>query len=247
MIFPEIVNEEHRNYKGVYTGCDSPKYFDSYPKKLRVKAGDQNLKLEDFLAYPHKINYDFNSRGFRDEEWPENLNDCYFCIGDSQVAGIGIPYKNMFVNILQTNLQKRIINCGNPGGNNYYWIVQKSRLILDTLKIKKLILVWGPAHRNHFHVTVKSPLALIKNSSSPRNDINTLKTYVDTLEKNKKTTELVHVFTKFYHDAYGFLDDMKKARINFVTFDKLDYGRDGIHYGIESNLNLAKKLRKKLK
>lgn len=240
MIFPELVNEELYNFKGVYVSCDSPEYFDSYPKKLRVKAGDQNLQLTDFLSYPYKVDYNFNSRGFRDEEWPENLNDCYFCIGDSQVAGIAVPYNNMFVNILKTNLQKRIINCGKSGANNYYWNVQKSLLICNTLTIKYLILVWGPAHRNHYHVNKI-------NSSSPRSDVDTLKMYIDTLEKNKKTTELVHVFVNEYHDVYGFLDDMNKAQINFVTYEKLDYGRDGIHYGIKSNLNLAEKLQEKLK
>ena len=63
-----------------YLGCDNP---DS-PGLKQIYNND----LTDYFNYPYKVNYKFNSRGFRDNEWPNNLNDRVWCIGDSAVINL---------------------------------------------------------------------------------------------------------------------------------------------------------------
>lgn len=40
------------------------------------------------------IEYRFNSRGFRDREWPENIKDVIWCVGGSELLGTGITYED---------------------------------------------------------------------------------------------------------------------------------------------------------
>ena len=87
---PAFVLHSRKNLKDVpYTGMDSP---------------SNAIDKVHFSSFPYKVAYSYNSRGFRDAEWPktiEELKDAIWCIGDSFTAGVGSPYEHMWTQLLQ--------------------------------------------------------------------------------------------------------------------------------------------------
>ena len=81
----------------------------SRQNELFTESGLDTLKdcLDNthYKNYPHQIEYKYNSRGYRDAEWPNTiteLQDAIWCFGDSFTVGIGSPLNHTWVNILQS-------------------------------------------------------------------------------------------------------------------------------------------------
>jgi len=73
-----------------------------------------------FLQYPDKIEYRYNSRGFRDQEWPDDLKSAIWCIGDSFTSGIGTSYEHIWPQKLSSITERRIVNVSMDGASNNY-------------------------------------------------------------------------------------------------------------------------------
>lgn len=103
------------------------------------------LDKKHFKTYPHDIEYRFNSRGFRDQEWPglvEELQNCIWCFGDSFTKGIGVPYLHTWVKILESKTNKRCINISMDGASNQ-WIARKIIRVLETVAPKNIVVQWS--------------------------------------------------------------------------------------------------------
>ena len=61
---------------------------------------------DHYLSYTKDISYRYNSRGFRDHEWPEDLSDVVWCVGDSFTVGIGQPFEETWPQLLGKKLGK---------------------------------------------------------------------------------------------------------------------------------------------
>ena len=103
------------------------------------------LDMEHYKNYPYPVEYKYNSRGFRDAEWPDSmieLQNSTWCIGDSFTVGIGSPLSNTWVNILQTKTNHRCINVSMDGTSNK-WIARKAIEVLNVIKPKNMIIQWS--------------------------------------------------------------------------------------------------------
>ena len=76
------------------------------------------LDKDHYLSYTKDISYRYNSRGFRDHEWPEDLSDVIWCVGDSFTVGIGQPFEETWPKLLQKKLGERCLNLGEDGCSN---------------------------------------------------------------------------------------------------------------------------------
>lgn len=107
------------------------------------------MNSEHFKNYPWPVEYCHNSRGYRDAEWPDTvqeLEQAIWCIGDSFTVGYGAPSAHTWPVILQQQTRRRCINVSLNGASNE-WIVRK---ITDLVKeIRPLIIVvhWTYTHR----------------------------------------------------------------------------------------------------
>ena len=115
-----------------------------------------NSKKKHFKNYPYKIQYQYNSRGFRDQEWPESLDklqNSIWCLGDSFTDGVGLPFPHIWPQVLQqiTNLQT--INVSLDGASNN-WIARHARTIIDEINPKNLIVQWSYSHRREADIKV---------------------------------------------------------------------------------------------
>ena len=98
------------------------------------------LDQKHFDSYPYAIEYRYNSRGFRDDEWPssmEELKKCIWCFGDSFTVGVGSPLSHTWVNILQNKSVLRCINISMDGASND-WIARKVVKVLEEIQPETL-------------------------------------------------------------------------------------------------------------
>jgi hypothetical protein len=101
---------------------------------------------DHFLNYPYKIQYQYNSRGFRDAEWPNDFNNTVWCVGDSFTVGIGSPYQNTWSYLLQQQLEQRCINISMDGASNT-WISRRACQIINEVQPTLVVVLWSYLHR----------------------------------------------------------------------------------------------------
>ena len=87
MILPSFVLPERGKQFQLTSGMDSEKSC---------------LDPKHFYSYPYSVSYQFNSRGFRDNEWPADIHNSIWCFGDSFTVGLG--YSIFFVLLGVDNL-----------------------------------------------------------------------------------------------------------------------------------------------
>lgn len=99
-----------------------------------------------FRNYPYNIEYNFNSRGYRDSEWPENFKGAVWCFGDSFTVGIGAPYNHIWPQLLSKQMQRRTINISLNGASNN-WIARKVNELSKEIQPQTLIIHWSYTNR----------------------------------------------------------------------------------------------------
>lgn len=107
------------------------------------------VDLQHFLQWPWPIDYQYNSRGFRDQEWPDKadqLKQAIWCIGDSFTVGLGSPLLHTWPQCLQTITGQRVINVSMDGASNE-WIVRQAQSIVHGVDPCNMIIMWSYTHR----------------------------------------------------------------------------------------------------
>jgi len=104
------------------------------------------LNKEKFLKYPDKIEYRYNSKGFRDDEWPEDLESAIWCVGDSFTVGIGTSYNHIWPQKLSALTGRRTINVSMDGASNN-WIARQVRDIYQSVNPKNIVVMWSYVER----------------------------------------------------------------------------------------------------
>jgi hypothetical protein len=99
-----------------------------------------------FINYPDKIEYRYNSRGLRDDEWPQDLQSAIWCVGDSFTAGIGTPYEHIWPQKLSALTGRRTINVAMDGASNN-WIARRVRQISDQVNPDNIVVMWSTVER----------------------------------------------------------------------------------------------------
>ncbi len=134
MILPDFVLTSRVNTQMDYSGIDSiERCFDK----------------KHFKNYPYKVNYVYNSRGFRDAEWPdsvEELKNAIWCIGDSFTVGLGSPLEHTWLYLLQQKTGRRCINVSMDGASNE-WIARKTQAIIEEINPIDIVIMWSYSHR----------------------------------------------------------------------------------------------------
>jgi len=131
MILPDFVLLSRVGVTEKFTGIDSEEFC-------------QNPRL--FGQYPHEILYQYNRRGFRDAEWPEDLNNAIWCFGDSFTVGLGSPQHHAWPAVLQRRTHTRCINVSLDGASNQ-WISRKITSLAHTLNPHYVVVHWSYIHR----------------------------------------------------------------------------------------------------
>ena len=91
------------------------------------------------------IEYHYNSRGFRDSEWPQDiqqLSQSLWCLGDSYTVGVGSRLEHTWPWLLGKKTNQRTINVSLDGASNN-WIARRARDIIESFAPKNLVIMWS--------------------------------------------------------------------------------------------------------
>ena len=111
-----------------------------------LDSKDHCLDLAYFNSYAWPVQYTYNSRGFRDAEWPEDLSQVIWCVGDSFTVGLGAPAHHVWPAVLQRRTGRRCINVSMDGASNN-WIARTALAILSEFPTANIVVHWSFLHR----------------------------------------------------------------------------------------------------
>lgn len=183
IVLPDFVLPRTVNKLLEYTGLDSL---------------DQCVDKKHFLSYPHTVSYKYNSRGFRDSEWPNNqLDECVWCLGDSFTVGLGSPVEHTWPYQVGQLLNSKVINVSMDGASNS-WLARKALKVLEQIKPNIMIIQWSFLHRGELDDTSLSDEARrVKYTTNFHNYIELvfeLAKLVKQIEAIKDQTKVIHSF-----------------------------------------------------
>jgi len=188
MILPKISNSSKINLRAKFSGIDSYSHC---------------LDKKHFKSFPYEVDYHYNSRGFRDRECPDSLDELkqsIWCIGDSFTVGIGSAISHTWAQKLEAKLKKRCINVSLDGASNF-WISRQANAILSYIQPQVVIIHWSYWHRTE---TKNSLNEYIQNHYSldqldEKTLTNNFLSNFDHVEKSKNTTVVIHSFIPFWN------------------------------------------------
>jgi len=223
---------------------------------FEVACGIDSLEhckdITHYKTYTKNITYVYNSLGYRDEEWPADLTDTIWCVGDSFTVGLGQPYNETWVKLVEKQSGKRTINVSMNGASND-WIARRVQSILDNFNPSIILIQWSYCHRReHTDVTLsdedrKIHFIAAEGGREKFADLQTLdkQNCIENILKIGKhsSTQLVHSFIpKFARpdDAEFIYSELTKHNVNFFPEQpQVDFARDSHHYDIQTALNYA--------
>lgn len=118
------------------------KYFNVSGIDSIEHCSDKNF----FQSFPYQVTYKYNSKGFRDREWPDSIENCVWCIGDSFTVGLGLPFELIWTQQLQLHLNVPVITIAIDGASNQ-WIARKVKQVQNTASPVCIIAMWSYFHR----------------------------------------------------------------------------------------------------
>lgn len=125
-IIPELVKKEFKT-----TGIDSLEHC---------------FNKNYFKNYPYYIDYKYNKQGYRDYEWPDDPNNCVWCIGDSFTVGLGLPFDYTWSQQFQKLIDYPVITMAMDGASNQ-WIAKKMKQVYNHMNPKLVVVMWSYFHR----------------------------------------------------------------------------------------------------
>jgi len=184
MILSDFILQSRANKIWNYSGIDSP---------------SNCVDKKHFNNYPYPVDYRYNSRGFRDAEWPEltELVNSIWCVGDSFTVGLGAPYSHSWPSVLKSVSKKNTINISMDGASND-WIARRVLSILSTVSPQNIVIQWSFFSRVESTDTTLSDEDRRKqfdnNDISVRNQFDNFKKNFLLIESAKSKTNIIHSF-----------------------------------------------------
>ena len=195
------------------------------------------LDKDHYLSYTKDISYRYNSRGFRDHEWPEDLSDVIWCVGDSFTVGIGQPFEETWPNILQKQIGMRCLNLGEDGCSNDT-ISLRVQEICRLYKPKFIIVMWSYLARRRVNG---------ENVQYDKNDFGNDEDMAN-FSKNFKIvndlpTNIINLLIPIAFENEQLLQEKYK---NLIIIKQLDYARDYRHFDVKTSEGISQLIEKKI-
>lgn len=202
---------------------------------------------DHYNSYTKFIVYKFNELGYRDDEWPDDTDNCVWAIGDSFTVGIGQPFEETWPQLVQDKIQSRVITISMNGASNT-WIARRAKFILENFKPSALLIQWSYVHRREDPDTSKpDELRALNFDPNDFADFENLTANIVSVESNKSTTKIIHSFIPKFFDSET---DAEKATVLYSKLDadnvlyfgppsQVDFARDGYHYDIITSTQYA--------
>tara|TARA_R110000782_G_scaffold126511_1_gene218048 strand:- start:1 stop:672 length:672 start_codon:yes stop_codon:yes gene_type:complete len=192
---------------------------------------------DHYLSYTKDISYRYNSRGFRDHEWPEDLSDVVWCVGDSFTVGMGQPFEETWPQLLGKKLGKTCLNIGEDGCANDTMALR----IQEICKLhspKLVVVMWSyfarrrvngeNVHHDRNHFGVDKDMANFSKNFKIVNEL---------------PTKIINLLIPF---AFDDVKSVKEKYKNTIFTRNIDYARDHNHFDIKTGVGVCQHIIKKI-
>lgn len=215
MLLPELFLASRASRLGYNSGIDS----------LR-----DCLNRPHYRAYPHKVSYQYNSRGFRDREWPDDVQSAIWCLGDSFTTGVGSPIDHTWPQQVELTCKQPTINISLDGASND-WIARQARNIIRTVHPRNMIIMWSFVHRREnpdSNLSDEDRRISDLTGATELEDQTNFQTCIGSVEGS--STNIMHFIIP--PAAYG-IRDVRNWLPGYVKeVRQRDYARDNYHFDI---------------
>ena len=192
---------------------------------------------EHYLSYTKDISYRYNSRGFRDHEWPEDLSDVVWCVGDSFTVGIGQPFEETWPQLLENKTGKRCLNIGQDGCANDTMAL-RIREICKLYKPKLIVVMWSYFSRRRID---GENLQFDKNDFGFERDIKNFHRNFSLCQKLN-----VNLINFTVPGAFDDITYLEKKYPELKSIRQLDYARDHHHFDIKTSTGICDLIERKI-
>ena len=184
------------------------------------------LDKDHFRSYPKKVTYQYNSKGFRDHEWPDDLSDVIWCVGDSFTVGLGQPFKETWPQVLGSKLGKTCLNIGQDGCSNDTMALRVQE-ICKLHNPRLIVVMWSYLPRRRING---------ENVDYYKNDFGVDEDMENFSKNFKIVNELpTNVINLLIPDAFDDMESLKEKYTNLIFTKQLDYARDYKHFDIKTS------------
>lgn len=221
-------------------------------KNLKIKFSgmdylDNCLNKQHFKNYNKTIFYEYNSQGFRDKEWPDDLKNQIWCIGDSFTVGLGQPQKEIWPQILEQRVGERCINISEDGCSNDLMSLRIEQ-IKNNFNPKCIVVMWSYFWRRW--IDNKNVHFGKDQRELPKDDLNNFLKNLQSANSNSPCSILNYVIPDCMIESSilwkRVLGIKNKKNINKLInyhypgnqfpivneVEQIDYARDGHHFDI---------------
>lgn len=219
--------------------------------KLSTDGGMDTIKYcinrSHYVNFPYDVSYSYNSRGFRDIEWPslDELKNAIWCLGDSFTVGIGSPWTHTWPQVLTQATKKRVINVSMDGASND-WIVRKCLEIYDEIKPSNIVIMWSYLHRreNKDSALCDRDRRLHYSKATIDEDVENLLQSVNLLINHCEKSNIIQTIIPCwdFHHVLVEPSDQNKIKEKYTSVNSLvhtvtqtDFARDGHHFDIKTS------------
>jgi hypothetical protein len=217
-------------------------------KTSGLDSFDKCLNKKHFLDYPHTVEYHYNSRGFRDAEWPntiEELQNAIWCVGDSFTVGLGSPYEFTWPQVLAKVTGRRCINVSMDGASNA-WISRRAQQIIKEVAPKQLVVLWSYTHRRESPDINLSDEARRLQFEKSNLELDDLKNFINCYTNLKNCSAGTNIFNGMIpHSGFPNMDNFYNHNQLTKLFN-LDYARDYHHFDRVTSEFFVKQILKNL-
>lgn len=189
-----------------------------------------------YKQYPYDVEYSFNDLGFRTRDSCAVNGTEILAIGDSFTLGLGVAEQHTWPAHLEKQLLQPVLNFAMNGASND-WIARKTQQLLGWLRPQAIVVHYTFSHRR------ERPFSDWPDDE--RTECEPLYSDEENYDNWRKSFDyfasldipVVHSFISNWHTQPV---DYTALGSNVIPpVFKLDLARDGFHYGVKTNQQLA--------
>jgi hypothetical protein len=194
---------------------------------------------EHYRRYPHQVQYHFNELGFRDCSMDRFQGNEILAIGDSFTLGLGVAQQHAWPKQLADQLGYPVLNFSLNGASND-WMTRKTQQLLNYFSPQAIVVHYTFSHRRerpHINWTDDE-----RTECEPfYTDLENYQNWQQAFDYfSSLSVPVVHSFITNWHNQSVDYDQLPGMVIPPIT--KIDLARDGFHYGVKTNQQLAMKI-----
>ena len=129
-----------------------PQYANISTSECGIDSLEECKDKKLFINFPYKVDYNYNSKGYRDTEWPADPCNSIICIGDSFTVGLGSPYAHAWPTVLENEIKIPTINISMNGASNE-WIAEQAINVMNIINPEVIVIMWSYTHRRQLPYT----------------------------------------------------------------------------------------------